>query len=122
LLIDLKNKGVSGAKVEYLCEQVNISLNKNSVFGDTSAANPSGIRIGTAALTTRQFKEADFVKVGEFIDSVVCLTQSIQEKSGRKLVDFKKYIAENDHIQENIWSLAEEVRLFASEFPFIEFE
>jgi len=122
LLIDLKNKGVSGAKVEYLCEQVNISLNKNSVFGDTSAANPSGIRIGTAALTTREFKEADFVKVGEFIDSVVCLSQAIQEKSGRKLVDFKKYITENENIQKNIWSLAEEVRLFASEFPFIDFE
>ena len=50
LLIDLKNKGVSGAKVEFLAECVDISLNKNSVYGDKSAANPSGIRIGTSAL------------------------------------------------------------------------
>ena len=122
LLINLKNKGVSGAKIEYLCEQVNISLNKNSVFGDTSAANPSGIRIGTAALTTRNFKEEDFIKVGEFIDSVVCLAQIIQERSGKKLVDFKKYITENEDIQQNVWTLSEEVTEFAWAFPFIDFE
>ena len=37
ILVDLRNKGISGSKVEYLCEKVDISLNKNSVFGDTSA-------------------------------------------------------------------------------------
>ena len=36
ILVDLRDKGISGSKVEYLCEKVDISLNKNSVFGDTS--------------------------------------------------------------------------------------
>ncbi len=43
---------------------VHITLNKNSVPGDQSAVVPGGIRIGTPALTTRGFREADFVKVG----------------------------------------------------------
>ena len=46
ILVDLRDKGISGSKVEYLCEKVDISLNKNSVFGDTSAINPGGVRIG----------------------------------------------------------------------------
>jgi glycine hydroxymethyltransferase len=45
-----------------------ITLNKNSVVGDTSALVPGGIRIGTPAMTTRGMKEQDFVKVAEFID------------------------------------------------------
>ena len=44
-------------------DAVHITLNKNSVPGDQSAVVPGGIRIGTPALTTRGFREADFVKV-----------------------------------------------------------
>ena len=39
----------------------------NLVYGDTSAFNPRGIRIGTSALTTRGLKEADFEKIGEIM-------------------------------------------------------
>jgi glycine hydroxymethyltransferase len=120
LLIDLKNKGVSGAKVEFLAECVDISLNKNSVYGDKSAANPSGIRIGTSALTTREMNVHDFRRVGYFVDRVVTLCQSIQEKSGKKLVDFKKYCKENEETQKEIEELKSEVNIFAETFPFIE--
>ena len=89
LLVDLKNKGISGSKAEYVCECVDISLNKNSVYGDSSALNPGGIRIGTCALTTRGLNEADFEKVGYYIDSVITLCQKIQNISGKKIKDFK---------------------------------
>jgi len=90
MLVDLRNMGVSGSKAEYVCEQVDISLNKNSVFGDTSAINPGGIRIGTPALTTRGLVESDFEKVGEYIDRVIKLCQEVQNISGKKLKDFKE--------------------------------
>lgn len=45
-----------------------ITANKNAVFGDKSAMSPGGIRLGTPALTSRGFKEADFVKVLPLLD------------------------------------------------------
>ena len=116
LLIDLKNKNVSGAKVEYVCECVDISLNKNSVVGDTSAANPGGIRIGTCALTTRNLKEDDFKIVGNFINECVELCLRVQNDSGKKLVDFKKVLHEN--YCNDIELLKNNVNQFASRFNF----
>lgn len=46
LLVDLKSVGLSGAKGEYILEEINIACNKNTVPGDKSALNPSGIRLG----------------------------------------------------------------------------
>ena len=46
MLVDLKSKGIDGAKVEKTLELVNVALNKNTVPGDKSAMVPGGIRIG----------------------------------------------------------------------------
>ena len=53
--VDLKKSpgALSGGKGEYILEAVGISCNKNTVPGDQSALNPSGVRFGTPALTTR---------------------------------------------------------------------
>ena len=120
MLVDLRNKGVTGSKVEYIAECVDISLNKNSIFGDTSASNPSGIRIGTPALTTRGFTEADFVKVGDFIIEVVELSRLIQNESGKKLVDFKS-VAHKKYFEE-ISRLKNDINKFAETFEFIELD
>ena len=120
LLIDLKNKGISGGKLEYICEEVDISLNKNSVFGDKSALNPGGVRIGTPALTTRGLKEADFVQVGEFIVECVDLCVDIQKVSGKKLVDFKKMANEDSNFKERLDNLRSRVNEFAEGFEFLE--
>merc|ERR1719247_2289089 len=63
LLINLKPQGVDGSRVERVLELAHIAPNKNTVPGDTSALVPGGLRMGTPALTTRGFMEADFVKV-----------------------------------------------------------
>ena len=56
-------QGIDGARVEAVCNKVSITLNKNSIPRDTSALVPGGIRLGAPALTSRGFKEQDFVKV-----------------------------------------------------------
>ena len=62
MLLDLRPKGVDGSRVEYVLELAHIAANKNTVPGDVSALVPGGLRVGTPALTTRGFTEADFEK------------------------------------------------------------
>jgi len=72
LLIDLRNKNVSGKKAENTLVKADITINKNMVpFDDKSPFVTSGIRVGTAALTTRGLKEADMVKVVDWIDAII---------------------------------------------------
>ncbi|SAM04300.1 hypothetical protein [Absidia glauca] len=90
LLVNLKPKGVDGARVERVLELVNIAANKNTVPGDTSALRPNGLRIGTPAMTSRGFKEDDFVKVASYIDCAVSIAVDIQKSTPSKLLkDFK---------------------------------
>lgn len=89
ILVNLRPHGLSGSKIEVLAEAVGLSLNKNTVLGDTSAFSPGGVRMGTAGLTTQGFKERDMDVIGELFDSLVKMAQMIQKVSGPKLVDFK---------------------------------
>ena len=66
-LLDLRPKGITGAQAEKALESAGISVNKNTIPGDVSALKPSGIRIGTSAITTRGLKPADMKQVAEFI-------------------------------------------------------
>merc|ERR1740138_1621753 len=90
VLLDLRSKGVNGSKSEWVCEQASIVLNKNTIPGDKSAMNPNGLRLGAPAMTSRGLMEEDFAKVGEFIAEAVDIAVETQQKSGKKLVDFKK--------------------------------
>jgi glycine hydroxymethyltransferase len=65
--LDLRPKGITGAEAEKALEAAGISVNKNTIPGDTSALKPSGIRIGTSAITSRGLKPADMKQVSEFI-------------------------------------------------------
>ncbi len=68
LLVDVGSIGISGRKAERLLDSVGISTNRNTIPGDTrSALLGSGVRIGTPAVTTRGFDEADCVQVVDFI-------------------------------------------------------
>ena len=72
MLIDLHNKDVTGKDAENAMEQAGITLNKNMVpFDDRSPFVTSGIRIGTAAVTTRGFREKDMTFIAESIDTVI---------------------------------------------------
>jgi glycine hydroxymethyltransferase len=114
LLMDLTKRGVNGNKAELICEKCSIVLNKNTVPGDKSALNPSGLRIGTPAMTSRGLVEADFLKVGDYVSKAVKITQDIQTVSGKKLTDFKKVMNENP--PGSMLELKQEVEEFASRF------
>jgi glycine hydroxymethyltransferase len=60
LLVDMRSQGLDGARVERICELAGLAVNKNTVPGDKSALIPSGIRMGSPALTTRGFDAKDF--------------------------------------------------------------
>ncbi len=72
MLIDLRNKNISGKKAEQALVQADITLNKNMVpFDDKSAFVTSGIRVGTPAITTRGMKEEHMQFVVNMIDNVL---------------------------------------------------
>jgi glycine hydroxymethyltransferase len=72
MLIDLRNKGITGKAAEQALGKAEITLNKNMVpFDDQSPFVTSGIRIGTAAITTRGLVEHDMQQVVDLIDRVV---------------------------------------------------
>ncbi|KAI9313423.1 serine hydroxymethyltransferase [Dichotomocladium elegans] len=121
LLVNLKPKGVDGARVERILELVNIAANKNTVPGDKSALIPGGLRIGTPAMTSRGLKETDFATVASFIDRAVKI--AIEEKgkvSGTKLIDFKKHVGNGEHIPA-VQELKSQVTAFATTFPTVGF-
>ncbi|KAI5148937.1 glycine hydroxymethyltransferase [Enteropsectra breve] len=79
LLIYMQNVGAN--EVSNLCELVNISINKNCVPGDKSALTPSGIRVGTPALTSRGFDQNDFVSVAHLLHEAIMLAREISKES-----------------------------------------
>ncbi|WP_093145084.1 serine hydroxymethyltransferase [Ulvibacter litoralis] len=72
MLIDLRNKNLSGKQAEEALGKAEITVNKNMVpFDDKSPFVTSGIRIGTAAVTTRGLKESDMPKIVDLIDAAI---------------------------------------------------
>jgi glycine hydroxymethyltransferase len=72
ILLDLRNKGITGKVAEELLDDVGITVNKNAIPFDPEPPNvTSGIRIGTPALTSRGMKEAEMEQIAELIDLVL---------------------------------------------------
>ncbi|KAK7792271.1 hypothetical protein R5R35_013304 [Gryllus longicercus] len=116
VLVDLRPAGITGARAEFILESISIACNKNTVPGDKSALNPSGIRLGTPALTTRGLKEDDMDEVVEFIHKGLELAKEITKVSGPKLVDFKKITTTNETFMKKVEDLRNEVETFAKKF------
>ena len=72
MLIDLRNKNITGKKAQETLDKAHITLNKNAVpYDDKSPFVTSGIRVGVPAITTRGMKENDMEKVVELIDRIL---------------------------------------------------
>ena len=96
MLIDLRNKNITGKKAQETLDKAHITLNKNAVpYDDKSPFVTSGIRVGVPAITTRGMKEVDMQTVVDFIDRI--LTNIDDEK--------------------NIAAVKEEVKFFMKQFP-----
>lgn len=119
ILWDLRPQGLTGSKMEKLCDLVCMTLNKNAILGDRSALTPGGVRIGTPALTSRGFSLDDFKQVGTFLHQVVQLALVLQEACGsKKLVDFLATAATSEAVQ----ALRHDVIAFTTTFPMPGFE
>lgn len=117
VLVDLRPAGITGARAEYVLEEISIACNKNTVPGDKSALNPSGIRLGTPALTTRGLTEGDMAKVVDFIDRGLQLSKEITAVSGPKLADFKRVLHEDPNFNAKVQALKKEVQTYSEKFP-----
>ena len=72
MLIDLRNKNITGKEAESTLEKAEITVNKNMVpFDDKSPFITSGIRVGTAAVTTRGLVEQDMINIVDYIDKAI---------------------------------------------------
>ncbi len=82
MLVDLRNKNITGKATQEALDDVGITCNKNSVpYDDKSPLVTSGIRLGTPALTTRGFKEQDMELIAELINKVVTKPQDEKTKT-----------------------------------------
>lgn len=80
VLIDVKKANLTGKEAETLLKNYHIVCNMNTIPGDTDSKNPSGIRIGTAAITTRDFTEDMCFELGRIIARILlCDKQDIRE-------------------------------------------
>lgn len=90
ILIDLRNKGLSGKPLAKALDRAHIVCNYNSVPGDDAPPfNPSGLRMGTPAITTRGFKEAQMDCVAKWIDTIASNLENedVIRKVGREVAD-----------------------------------
>merc|ERR1711971_1227512 len=114
ILWDLRPHGLTGSKVEKVCEAASISLNRNAVHGDASALSPGGVRIGAPAMTTRGCGAEEFKKIAEFLSRCCEIALKIQEEKGKKLKDFEEGLKSN----KDVAALKQEVEAWASGFGY----
>merc|ERR1712048_1277568 len=114
VLWDLRPHGLTGGKVEKVCECASISLNRNAVHGDASALSPGGVRIGAPAMTTRGCTEEDFKFIAQCLNRCCEIAIAVQKEKGKKLADFERGLEEN----KDILALKAEVETWASKFGF----
>lgn len=120
LLIDLSTMGIDGARLETMLEKINIAANKNTIPGDKSALFPSGLRVGTPAMTTRGFGTEEFKQVAKYIESAVKLSIGLKSQESpdakdvrSKLNSFKELCDKSEPVKE----LAEEVSNWVGKYP-----
>lgn len=125
-LVNIKtSRGVDGARAEFVLENANIVVNKNTVPSDKSAFVPSGIRLGAPALTTRGFTEDDFAQVARFVDEGVVLTAALNAQAvargAKKVADFKTFVATDADASAQVDALKAKVTAFVRQFPTVGF-
>lgn len=80
LLVDLRNKNITGRDAEKLLDEVGVTVNKNTIpFDPQSPFVTSGIRIGTPAVTTRGMKEEDMITIAEIMDKIISNPDQVEE-------------------------------------------
>ncbi|PIO76690.1 glycine hydroxymethyltransferase, partial [Teladorsagia circumcincta] len=105
-LVDLRPKGIEGAKAERVLDLANITCNKNTCPGDVSALRPGGIRLGSPALTSRGLKEKDFEQVALFIHEGLEILLRYKGQFGKTAKEFNTFTETNQDFLKDIGELA----------------
>lgn len=119
LLVDLRTVDTDGSRAEKVLEVVSIACNKNTCPGDKSALRPSGLRLGSPALTSRGLMEQDFKVIADFIHRGIQLTLEVQAAAGGKaatIKEFKEKLADTAFVPK-LTELRDAVEAFAEKFP-----
>lgn len=120
VLLSLTNYGYGlGYQAQYALEAAGITVNKNTIPGEpASPFYPSGIRLGTPALTSRGMKEKDMVKIAGWIKRVLEEIKGYDlPKEQDKRKDFLKEAKHKLHQNKNLKKIRQEVERFAGKFP-----
>lgn len=124
MLLDLRPTGMEGAgsKVERVLELSAITTNKNTVPGDKSALNPSGLRLGTPALTSRNMGEEEMKQTARFIDEAVKIAldaskQLAGREKGHTVKVFREFVDTDEETKKRIAELRARVEEFAERYP-----
>lgn len=89
MVINLKSIGLDGKTAEKILQEANILANRNSLPGDTSPFYPSGLRLGTPAITTRGMKEKEMEKIAEFFHRLLIKKEN-PNKIKKEVISFIK--------------------------------
>lgn len=116
-LLDVRDQGIDGAKYDIILENCSMSVNRNTVPGDKSALRPGGIRVGTPALTSRNFLEKDAETVVDFMVEALKLTIEISQSLGKSTLKLFKEALVKEEWQAKIKELRSRVEEFALKFP-----
>ncbi len=101
-MVDVSEKGINGVQAQKALDLVGITVNKNSIpFDKGTTFKPSGIRIGTPAVTTRGMKQADVEQVAVYIDRCLCILAAQPDAPDTDAIE----------------ALAKEVTAFNASFP-----
>ena len=93
ILVDVRNKNLTGKEAEHILDEVGITVNKNAIPFDPESPNvTSGIRIGTPALTSRGMKEQEMERIADLMDKA--LTSGNDERIKAKIAKEVKAICE----------------------------
>lgn len=120
VLVDLRNYGFGlGYQAQYALELAGITVNRNTVPDDLgSAFYPSGIRMGSPALTSRGMKEADMIKIAGWIKKVLEEIRGLDlPKDQEKRKDFLREVKNKLKQNKNLKQVRKEVENFAGKFP-----
>lgn len=119
LLLDLSARGSLGSQLEYAMDIAHMTANKNTIPGEPSSPYyPSGLRLGTPALTTRGFKEADMVRVAGWITRVIdhLKDDGLPKEQSERVGFIKAFKAKADQ-DKFLKNIGEEIQEYTKKFP-----
>lgn len=117
ILLKLANSWITGNQMEKICEMSGIAVNKNTVSGDKNALNPSGVRIGTPAMTTRGCDENDMLVIGGFLLECIDICKYAVKQSGTSntninMKTFMEIVEKDDVVMAKIENIKTRVKDF----------